>query len=137
LTVPDHHAPIAILPHSPREHRPSFSAMPVPIIGRPQNRNHRGHRISAYIGLAVLAMIGCHPVDAEPVTVRPIALRSAYAPFAAFIAEASQRFGIPAAWIHAVMRAESACIRCFSSLLTHGWVKESCHAECQLFLGQT
>jgi hypothetical protein len=107
LTVPDHHPPIAILPHSPREHRPSFSAMPVPIIGRPQNRNHRGHRISAYIGLAVLAMIGCHPVDAEPVTVRPIALQSAYAPFAAFIAEASQRFGIPAAWIHAVMRAES------------------------------
>ena len=29
-------------------------------------------------------------------------------PFAAFIAEASQRFGIPEAWIRAVMRAESA-----------------------------
>jgi soluble lytic murein transglycosylase-like protein len=28
-------------------------------------------------------------------------------PFTAFIAEASQRFGIPAAWIRAVMRAES------------------------------
>ena len=29
-------------------------------------------------------------------------------PFSAFIAEASQRFGIPEAWIRAVMRAESA-----------------------------
>src|SRR6185312_15393650 len=28
-------------------------------------------------------------------------------PFAAFVAEASQRFGIPAAWIRAVMHAES------------------------------
>ena len=81
--------------------------MPVPIILRPQKRNRHCHRISACIGLAVIAMIGCHPVDAEPATVRPMALRSAYAPFAAFIAEASQRFGIPAAWIRAVMHAES------------------------------
>ena len=29
-------------------------------------------------------------------------------PYAAYIAEASQRFGIPTAWIRAVMRAESA-----------------------------
>jgi soluble lytic murein transglycosylase-like protein len=28
-------------------------------------------------------------------------------PFTAFIAEASQRFGVPASWIHAVMRVES------------------------------
>ena len=33
--------------------------------------------------------------------------RSTHAPFAAFVAEASQRFGIPAAWIRAVMHAES------------------------------
>jgi hypothetical protein len=52
-------------------------------------------------------MIGCRAADAEPATVRPMALRSAYAPLAAFVAEASQRFGIPAAWIRAVMRAES------------------------------
>jgi hypothetical protein len=107
LTVPDHYPPIAILPHSRREHPSSFPAIPVPIIGRLQKRNRHCHRISACIGLAVIAMIGCHPVDAEPATVRPIALRTAYAPFAAFIAEASQRFGIPAAWIRAVMRAES------------------------------
>jgi hypothetical protein len=52
-------------------------------------------------------MIGCRAADAEPATVRPMALRSAHAPLAAFVAEASQRFGIPAAWIRAVMRAES------------------------------
>ncbi len=33
--------------------------------------------------------------------------RSAYAPFASFVAEASQRFGIPATWMRAVIRAES------------------------------
>jgi soluble lytic murein transglycosylase-like protein len=33
---------------------------------------------------------------------------SAADPFAAFIAEASQRFGVPASWIRAVMRVESA-----------------------------
>lgn len=32
----------------------------------------------------------------------------ASAPFAAFVAEASQRFGIPAAWIRVLMRVESA-----------------------------
>jgi len=38
----------------------------------------------------------------------PVARPVAAHPFAAHIAEASQRFGIPAAWIVAVLRAESA-----------------------------
>jgi hypothetical protein len=40
--------------------------------------------------------------DAPPAEAQPAA------PFAAFVAEASQRFGIPATWIRAVMRVESA-----------------------------
>jgi hypothetical protein len=81
--------------------------MPVPIAGKPPHSYHRRHRFLACIGLAVLAMIGCRAADAEPATARPMALRSTYAPFAAFVAEASRRFGIPAAWIRAVMHAES------------------------------
>ena len=45
------------------------------------------------------------PVFAEPATV---AASSLHTPHAAHIAEASRRFGIPEAWIVAVLRAESA-----------------------------
>jgi soluble lytic murein transglycosylase-like protein len=105
--VPDRHPPIAILPRSPRQNPSSVPAMPVPIAGKPPNSYRRRHHFSARIGLAVLAMIGCRAADAEFATARPMALRSTYAPFAAFVTEASQRFGIPAAWIRAVMHAES------------------------------
>jgi hypothetical protein len=81
--------------------------MPVPIAGKSPDSHRRRHRFSACIGLAVLAMIGCRAADAEPATARPTALRSTYTPFTAFVTEASRRFGIPAAWIRAVMRAES------------------------------
>ena len=36
-----------------------------------------------------------------------VAVRPASSPYAGFIAEASQRFGIPAAWIQAIVRVES------------------------------
>ena len=52
-------------------------------------------------------MLGCNTVRAEPATARPVVIVAARTPFAAFVAEASQRFGIPASWIRAVMRAES------------------------------
>ncbi|HTZ67795.1 MAG TPA: lytic transglycosylase domain-containing protein [Roseiarcus sp.] len=105
--MPDRHAPITILPRSLSQIPSLFPAMLAPIAGRPLNSYRRCHRFSARIGLVVLAIIGCRTAAAEPATTRPMALRSAYAPFAAFVAEASQRFGIPAAWIRAVMRAES------------------------------
>ncbi|NKL37171.1 transglycosylase SLT domain-containing protein [Rhizobium leguminosarum bv. viciae] len=40
-------------------------------------------------------------------TVPPVSAEAS-APFAGFVAEASQRFGIPVAWIRALMRVESA-----------------------------
>jgi hypothetical protein len=61
----------------------------------------------AAIGLAIVVTFGCNEVRAEPATARPVITAAARAPFATFVAEASQRFGIPAAWIRAVMRAES------------------------------
>jgi soluble lytic murein transglycosylase-like protein len=52
-----------------------------------------------------LASAPTSPAHAQTV---PLATAETNAPFAAFVAEASQRFGIPAAWIRAVMRVESA-----------------------------
>ena len=45
---------------------------------------------------------------AEPVSQTPGNRSTTADPVAAFVEEAAQRFGIPAAWIRAVMRAESA-----------------------------
>lgn len=53
--------------------------------------------VAAFSGAAVA-------IHAEPVR---IATRSISDAYAGFIAEASQRFGIPAAWIRAIMRIES------------------------------
>jgi soluble lytic murein transglycosylase-like protein len=70
--------------------------------------HHQHHHAAlAALGLAIVVTLGCNEVRAEPATARPVIVAAARAPFAAFVAEASQRFGIPAAWIRAVMRAES------------------------------
>lgn len=52
-----------------------------------------------------LAAAPMSPVQAQTV---PSVPAEASAPFAVFVAEASQRFGIPVAWIRALMRVESA-----------------------------
>ena len=47
------------------------------------------------------------PAVAVHAQATPIAVRSASDPYADLIAEAAQRFAIPAAWIRAIMRIES------------------------------
>src|SRR5580692_2766905 len=59
------------------------------------------------LGLALAMMFGCSEAYSRSTAVQLVAPDALAAPFAAFVAEASQRFGIPAAWIRAVMRAES------------------------------
>jgi soluble lytic murein transglycosylase-like protein len=59
------------------------------------------------LGLALAMMFGCSEAYSQSTAVQLVAPDALAAPFAAFVAEASQRFGIPAAWIRAVMRAES------------------------------
>lgn len=54
---------------------------------------------------AVLVVAMPLPCQAQP---EPVQRQSQADPYAAAIAEAAQRFGIPAAWIRAVMRVESA-----------------------------
>ncbi len=79
-----------------------------------QRRQHRGgaRRARAAYRLLLLLLSGLPLAtapdapalaqDAPPAEVQPAA------PFAAFVSEASQRFGIPVTWIRAVMRVESA-----------------------------
>ena len=67
----------------------------------------RRRYVSLAVGFAIVMTLGCGTSRAESATVRPVIADTAHAPFAAFVAAAAQRFGIPAAWIRAVMRAES------------------------------
>ena len=99
--------PTALLLRSPSKDPSSVPDKFVPIIGSSPESRGLHQRTTICVGLAILATLGCRLAYAEPAKVRPIAARTAYAPFASFVAEASRRFGIPATWIRAVMRAES------------------------------
>jgi len=61
---------------------------------------------SAFLSLSIVLAVAIPlPCQAQP---EPVQRPSRTDPYAAHIAEAAQRFGIPAAWIRAVMRVESA-----------------------------
>lgn len=72
-----------------------------------------GTRKSRAAHRLLLLLLSGLPLAAAPMspghaqTVPPVPAEAS-APFAAFVAEASQRFGIPVAWIRALMRVESA-----------------------------
>ena len=65
----------------------------------------------------ILAAPGATPAEAQEA---PVERPSRTDPYGAFIAEAAQRFGVPEAWIRAVMRAESA-----------GDVRAISHVDCR------
>ncbi|MUZ65666.1 lytic transglycosylase domain-containing protein [Agrobacterium vitis] len=79
-----------------------------------QRRQHRGgarqacaaHRLFLLLlsGLSLAAVPTSHSFAQSA----PQLQTEADGPFAAFVVEASQRFGVPVAWIRAVMRVESA-----------------------------
>ena len=58
---------------------------------------------SVLTGLALAACLGQSAQAQNPIATA----RSSSSPFSAFIEDAAQRFGIPATWIQAVLRAES------------------------------
>ena len=58
-------------------------------------------------GIAIVLLIVSGVAYAETAAAKPLDSAAASDPFAAFVAEASQRFGIPASWIRAVMQVES------------------------------
>ena len=57
--------------------------------------------------LSVMLIVTGPLALAQPIAVQRVSRTGTAGPFATFVAEASRRFGIPAAWIRAVMRAES------------------------------
>jgi membrane-bound lytic murein transglycosylase B len=70
-------------------------------------RPARGWRQLLCGAIAVALLTGGGVADAEPIAGKRPSVAVTADQVAGFVAEASQRFGIPASWIRAVMRAES------------------------------
>lgn len=70
-------------------------------------RRHQRPRKTCAAALLALALVA-PPSDAATQTPPAEAAQPAAHPYADYVAEAAQRFGIPETWIWAVMRAESA-----------------------------
>jgi soluble lytic murein transglycosylase-like protein len=105
--MPEHRSSLADASRSPCRPPSSLPAMSTFAARTSAGQHLHRHATLAALGLAIVVTLGCNEVRAEPATARPVISAAAHAPFAAFVADASQRFGIPAAWIRAVMRAES------------------------------
>lgn len=105
--MPLDHNSIAVLARAPRRLPFSFPAMFAFAARTSPKECTRRRQVSFGLGLAIVVALACNTARAEPATARPVVIVAHRTPFAAFVAEASQRFGIPAAWISAVMRAES------------------------------
>lgn len=95
VTPSEGHVPFSLPAVSLLPSRPSLSTV------------KRPRRVSTILAVAVLAASVCSRVHGESAAGQPAITASAPAPYADFVAEAAQRFDIPAAWIRAVMRAES------------------------------
>ena len=102
--MPQHRYSAAVPSHPSRTRPSSFPAFAAdhPAVGF-----GRRHRIMLGLALVVAMTLACSEAYSQPTAVRRVTADAVSAPFAAFVAEASQRFGIPAGWIRAVMRAES------------------------------
>ena len=85
----------------------SFPAIPPVVERRSMTRRARGWRQLLCGAIAVALLTGGGVADAEPIAAKPPSVAATADQVAGFVAEASQRFGIPASWIRAVMRAES------------------------------
>jgi soluble lytic murein transglycosylase-like protein len=107
LIVQEHRTRIADHSHAPHRSPSSFPATSALALRRSLGRFPRRRRTMFSIGFAIMLAFRCDPGLAEPAAAGPDISADAHAPFAAFVAEASQRFGIPATWIRAVMLAES------------------------------
>jgi soluble lytic murein transglycosylase-like protein len=95
-------------------HEPNPSPFTASNIALAEPRLPLRRAIVLTVGVAIAASISCSEARAQPKAIQrttpsvPRVARDTFdPPFSAFVIEASQRFGVPAAWIRAVMRAES------------------------------
>jgi len=91
--------------------RPSpFSFPALPLAANPRPREVRAARRRGLIcsGAAILALLGAQSAVADPAAPIAPSIDAISDGLTSFVTEASQRFGIPSAWIRAVIRVESA-----------------------------
>lgn len=105
--MPEHRNPTACLSRSTRKPPSSFPAGSAFAAPTSAGEGKRRRHVSLAVGFAIVMTLGGGTSRAESATVRPVIADATHAPFADFVAEAAHRFGIPVAWIRAVMRAES------------------------------
>jgi len=97
----------AARPQPPRLAHSSFPAQSHGVRNMPTAEPRRGPRSLSWGRAAVLLLIGGGVAHAVPVAAEPHNVATSVDAFADIVAEASQRFGIPALWIRAVMQVES------------------------------
>ena len=98
----------AISAHIIRGHSSSFPAILTAAERQQDGRHVARRRVLLGGGITLVMLIGSFIPDAAPATEIPNSATPSSDPFAAFVSEASQLFGIPASWIRAVMQVESA-----------------------------
>lgn len=98
--------------HSEGQGRPLAGARALPLTAASTLAGWRSNGDRKIVRYAGLLLAGVLAVGVSPVAVSaqaaPVARANPSDPYAGFITEASQRFGIPEHWIRAVLRAESA-----------------------------
>ena len=94
-------------PQPPRLDSSSFPVKPPAACSMATPRRWRRSRTLLWVSVAAVLLAVDGVADAEPVATQQRNVAPAADPFTAVVAEASQRFGIPALWIRAVMQVES------------------------------
>ena len=105
--MPKLRTPDVIAPPSSRLCPSSFPAL-APLAARRLTACHGPRWRPLLSGATAFLLLIIGPVaNAQPITGKPPILATTADRFATFVAEAAQRFGIPATWIRIVMRAET------------------------------
>ena len=94
--------------HAARTSPSFFPAIASTAVRAPQACHVARRRQLLPAGIVCALLIVSGVTSAAPATEMPSSAIQTSDPFAAFVSEASQLFGIPASWIRAVMRLESA-----------------------------
>ena len=94
-------------PQPPRLHSFSFPVPSPAARSAAMPRRWRRSRSFLWVSVASVLLVVVGVAHAEPVATEQHNVATTADPIAAIVAEASQRFGIPASWIRAVMQVES------------------------------
>jgi hypothetical protein len=95
------------VPQPPRVHSFSFPVPSAAAHSAAMPRYRRRSRSFLCVRVASVLLVVVGVAHAEPVATEQHSVATAADPISTMVAEASQRFGIPASWIRAVMQVES------------------------------